>query len=480
MSERMVGELRVLQRLNQYEMAVELDFLRTGLIHVGGTVGGDGPQERVENWEYRNLDRYYKTFAGKPLLIAYVGNRVGDGHNSETRIDRETGEAYQSYMSATSERIVGTVSEDESDLTLEERDDGYTWARAKGRIWTNYAPELTEKLVRTGRMSVSVETNVLESRVEGTVEVMENWIGLGITLLNEGVAPAVPGANVRALAAMQEEFEEMKLRVAAALSQEGSEKEKPTAIEADKKVEKQTVKGVRKLMNKTLKKELDEKFPAYFVEGATEDGLSVALLSRDGMYAYCYTFEDSDRGNVVEDRIQAANLSASMTCGEKEIPFDLSDMVGQYDAQIARLSAENEALTKRCETMEAQIRTSEAKEHARRVKASRDAALRQLADINANRGEGNRFADELISGILKRCEDGDFIECEDSEGDWDGDEAACAAVRDVCMKQQMEMDKRHQESLKAASTRKYPWESGFTGQSASGNAADALISAMQM
>lgn len=459
------GELRVLQRLNRYELAVELDILRNGLIHVGGTSGSaiNAPEELVTNWEYRNLDRYYQTFAGKPLLVAYVGSRVGDGHNSQTKVHPETGEKYESYMAANAERIVGIVSEDEQDLTLIERD-GYTWVRVKGRIWTNYAPELTEKLLRTGRMSVSVETNVLESTVENGVEVMEVWVGLGVSLLGDGVAPAVPGANVRVLAALQQDFEDMKLRVAALRERDDGKPQQPESFSEGKVNNDFTRKGVKRSMNKQLRKELEAKFPNYFVAGVSDDGTAVALLSKIGMDAYGYTFEDSDKGTVVAERIVPAALYACAKLGEREIEMDITSVTGFYDTEVDRLTNENKSLTKRLEKLEKAQEDMKSRETARRIKASKDAAERQLAEINGNRAECERFEDVIIDGIRKRAENGDFVECVDGDGNWCGEEAVCSAVCEICMKKQMEMDKCKREVARNASQKKYAFEADFNGE----------------
>lgn len=456
------GELRVLQRLNQYEMAVELDLLRNGLIHVGGSTGEDDNKAFVRNWEYLNIEKYYNTFAGKPLLIAYIGERVGDGHNSQTRVDRETGTCYESYMASTAERIVGMVSEEESDLSLIERD-GYIWIRAKGRIWTNYAPELTEKLLRTGHMSISVETNVLESTVEDEVEKMVDWLGLGVTLLGDGVDPAVPGANVRVLAAMQEEFEDMKLRVAALRKEEG----KPNKSESEAESEKTpniTKKGVNYRMNSVLRKELEAKFPDYLVAGASEDGMAVALLSKTGFDAFSYAFEESDKGNVVEERIKPASLSACVKAGERDVELDFSRITGVYDEKIANLSAENKTLTDRLTKLEKDQKDMEARETARRIKASKEAAEKQLAEINDNRAECERFEETIIDGIKKKAEDGGFVECVDGEGNWCGEDSVCAEVCNICMKKQMEMDKAKIDAAKNASQKKYAFEANFNGE----------------
>ena len=204
------GQIRVLQKIGNYEFEVELWLMREGV--------------NRNNWSYRNLDQYYMTFAGRPILIAYVNGKIGDGHNSRTKIDPRTGEEYNSYTDATAERIVGTLSDDPKDFSLAQRD-GNTWIRAKGKLFAFYNRELTDYIVRTGRMDVSVETLVSESHMEDKIEVMTAWEGLAVTILGTGVAPAIPGASIAKLAAMQEEFKTLKLR-AASLNQTGKNPKK--------------------------------------------------------------------------------------------------------------------------------------------------------------------------------------------------------------------------------------------------------------
>ena len=72
------GQLKVLQKLNPYEFGVELWLMREGV--------------NQNRWNYQNLEKYYKTFVGRPILIAYVMWKIGDGHNSQRKTDPRTGE----------------------------------------------------------------------------------------------------------------------------------------------------------------------------------------------------------------------------------------------------------------------------------------------------------------------------------------------------------------------------------------------------
>lgn len=63
----MLGELRVMQQVSDYEFAVEIWVLRSGVNN--------------NRWNYQNIEKHYLSFAGKPILCAYVGEKIGDGHN---------------------------------------------------------------------------------------------------------------------------------------------------------------------------------------------------------------------------------------------------------------------------------------------------------------------------------------------------------------------------------------------------------------
>lgn len=291
------GTLRVMQKLNEYEFGVELWVLREG--------------ENRNKWDYRNLAEYYKTFIGQPILIAYVGQQVGDGHNMSKRRDPKTGEEYQSFMEGTAERIVGTLSDDEKDFTLVERG-GHTWLRAKGRLFAFYAPELTRKIVEQGTMDVSAETMVSESHKEGDVDVFTKWSGIGVTILGDRVNPAIPGASIAKLAAMQEEFKELKLRAASL----------HTAAEGSGKINK---KGLKRSMNKQMMESVQAKFPNHKLIALSEDSMSVGLLDASGNL-FSYTFNAEDNGEVMESRIAPCAAHIVLSAGEVELNADVADV----------------------------------------------------------------------------------------------------------------------------------------------------------
>ena len=446
-SDKFSGELRVLKRLSKYEFAVELRIMRDGV--------------NDNKWDFQNIEAAYRTFVGTPILVAYVGNQVGDGHNSFEKYDPKTGSYYQSYMAPTAERIVGTVSENEDDISLVE-EGGHKWIVARGRIWKVYAPELVEKIVRTGRMEISAETDVHEQHKNGDIDVFTRWSGLGVTILGEHVPPAIPGANIKALAELSSQFKTMRLRVAA-LSNPAAGGNEP----------KNKKKGVNNCMfkNKTLAKELAAKFPNYRVLAFSEDGRNVCLMSKESNETFSYTFMDAEKSLVEAERICPITLSSNVTVGDSEMSIAvnelvdnlLADAIGETTKQLATLSAQADAAAAELDKLHKELDTARNRETARRIKASRQAALDELKAINANRCEEEQIAETCIASLLEAADRGDYAGCENAEGEWTGAEAIESAVRDCAMKEQMALDSRRAELARQARNKRYAFEPEFDG-----------------
>lgn len=440
---QIAGEIRLLQQENDFLFPVEIWAYNNS--------------DNLNGWRFEELEKHRAAWSGVPVLVAYVngGSKTGDGHNQRTRIDKN-GEEYQSFTDADAERIVGATSDEESDIRVES-DGEHKWLVAKATLYRWYARELTDKIIadaQQGRaMAVSIEALVTESHMDGDIEVEDAYLPLGITILGDGVAPAVPGAHVKMLSELQEEFKQLKLRAASY-----------QAKNAARKPNNNDDKGVNKRMNKTIAKELASKFPDHYVIGASENGLNVALMSKDGNETFGYAFAPEDKGAVLPERLTPVTLAADMQIGEEHVSVDFQSMIEHVCANISTLSSENAELRKKCERLEQEAETAKTRETARRIKASCDAAAAQLAEINANRAEAERFDDTIIDDIKKSAGDGDFVDCETESGEWCGEAEARKAVRDVCMSKQMEMDKAHAEAVRKASHRSYAFEPGFTGE----------------
>lgn len=413
------GTLKVMQRLNEYEFGVELWVLREG--------------ENRNKWDYRNLAEYYKTFIGQPILIAYVGQQVGDGHNMSKRRDPKTGEEYQSFMEGTAERIVGTMSDDEKDFTLVERG-GHTWLRATGRLFAFYAPELVKRIAEQGTMDVSAETMVSESHKEGDVDVFTKWTGLGVTILGDRVNPAIPGASIAKLAAMQEEFKSLKLRAASL----------HTAAEGSGKINK---KGLKRSMNKQMMESVQTKFPNHKLIALSEDGMSVGLLDASGNL-FSYTFNAEDNGEVMESRIAPCAAHIVLSAGEVELNADVADVVAYTVSAAKTENGEIKQLSEELNAAKEQIRAMQEAESKRRLSVCKATAKATLEAFNANRKE--KLSEDALKDINENIESGVYANSCDKDGAWLGEKMVRSAVLAVCGEAVMEADRKAAESRKSA------------------------------
>lgn len=434
------GTLKVMQRLNEYEFGVELWVMREG--------------ENRNKWSYQNLAEYYKTFVGQPILVAYVGRQVGDGHNMAKYRDPETGEEYYSFMDGTAERIVGTLSEDERDFTLVERD-GHTWLKAKGRLFEFYAPELVEKIRRQGKMEVSAETNVTESHKEGDVDVFTKWTGLGVTILGDRVSPAIPGASIAKLAAMQEEFKELKLRAASL----------HTAAEGSGKINK---KGLKRSMNKQMMESVQAKFPNHKLIALSEDGMSVGLLDASGNL-FSYTFNAEDNGEVMESRIAPCAARIVLSAGEVELNADVADVVAYTVSAAKTENGEIKQLSEELNAAREQIRAMQEAESKRRLSVCKATAKATLEAFNANRKE--KLSEGALKDINENIESGVYANSCDKDGAWLGEKMVRSAVLAVCGEAVMEADRKAAESRKSA----FAWNNA-KGDGTGGSGIEGMLS----
>lgn len=428
MPEMAFGELRVLQKLNEYEFGFEADILRDGPVQGG-------------RWVFENLGEYYKTFAGRPVLVAYVGSRVGDGHNAREVRDPKTGEIYRSFLDPTAERIVGTISEEVSDLSLVE-ENGYTWLRVKGRLFTEYCRELVDTIVRTGRMAVSIEANVYDIREEEGVEHYDRWIALGLTILNPDVAPAVPGANIRALSDMEEEFEAMKLRVASLVEESQTHNTEPQNDSTRKGVEKTMI------FSKAQLKELQEKVGGDYrvLAASRKDGVTRVMLMRKSDFTFCSYEMGVGEENVYPERFTACSATIRMEAAEsdEEICAEAGDViceeVASANCEKEALCAENTRLSAELEEAKNQLNAMRDFETKRRKTAAADHAKNVLAQYNANRKD--KVSETVIASVIKDAEDGAYNARTDADGNWIGLSAVEKDVKALCADEQMKLDEK--------------------------------------
>lgn len=407
-----MGEMRVLERIGDLFYKVEIEVMRDGV--------------NRNNWDYRNVEEYADTFKGCPILTAYVGNKIGDGHNMDQKMGKD-GEMYFSTMSPYAERIVGCIGENEGDIRVEERD-GQKWIVARGRLWRFYHKELVDKIASQGRMAVSAETEVFEGEKVGDIEVYTKWRGLGVTILGDDVQPAIPGANVKALSELREAMTVMKLR-AAALEEKGAEEEP---------YEGKGVQGVIKRMNR---KQLDE-LAKRFGEGCrvlAADDKHVCML-KDGEPC-AYVFENAEE-TIVPEHFQNISVNAAFKFDdETTIEVDIAEMNSVLAANNAEAEKLYNAEKERADRAEAEVKKLREVEHNRRIADVKNALRARLNEIqNEMEVEG---CEELCDNLEKCAEDycGD---CGNAE--WTGAQEAVNALNAACMNKVLEKARKQKEN----------------------------------
>lgn len=430
--------LRVLSQDSDLNYNVEIMVLRSGV--------------NRNNWDFQNVEQYANTFRGVPILCAYLTNgQVADGHNmSEKRLPG--GEIVYDFTGPNHERIVGAIGDKDDDVRTEIIGDE-TWVIAIGKLWRFYNWQLVDKIAEQGRMEVSAETEVIEKYENDGVSVFTNWRALGVTILNEKVAPAVPGANITALKELNEKFNEVRL---AAAAYHPAKEPKKSQNNSDNK-------GVnyRMRLTKAQLRELQPRFADHTVLAAEqgENGIVVCLMSKAGQAAvYVMGSLDAD---IVPERIVEMNAQTHFCAeGFDDVTVDACDMVEVMCATasdaVARADKAEKDLAAANETIEA-MRTAE---NARRLSAAKKKATDTLDAFNANRD--SKIDVKALEAINQEIDAGKFTALTDDAGAWAGEAAVEEKVLSLCAAAVMEQDKKAKESAAKPMT----WGSNFKQASA--------------
>lgn len=436
-----VGRLKVLEAVNRKLYRVEIWALNDRVNRNG--------------WKYINLESHLPEFQNIPILTAYLrdGKVIGDGHNFDMRIDPKTGEQYASFTGADSERIVGWIPKD-ANIRIEPEGDT-KWVVVTGYLWTWYARELVEKIAgQGGGMEVSIETLVTKEHRENGYDVEESFIVLGVTVLGDGVSPAVAGASIKSLAELRSSMKDEILKAASYIGEKEPETQKTTNPKERKKIT--MIPTMRQLA------EAGKAFEGYTCVGLSEDGMRVALLSADHA-PFFYAFSETDKGNVIPERIKAASAIVSFKADEMETEASLDTVMAPAlnslktaEERVKALEAEKQSLTEKLEGMEKREKT-------RRLQAAKDAAKAALDKFNANRDEDRKFNCDILEGLNSRIDAGEFTDCEDKECNWVGDKMVANEVAVLCMAEQAKQD----AADKAKEKHFHTWNQGAKNNAAS-------------
>ncbi len=416
------GLLEVLGKDRDLNYNVRLRIMRSGLNRNG--------------WDYRNVERFAATFRGTPILCAYLPGRIGDGHNMEESLWR--GELIEDFTGPNAERIVGAVGEREEDVWVETDAEGQQWVIANGKLWRFYNRQLCDVIAEQGRMSVSAETEVTEEHEEEKISVFTEWRGLGVTILHDTVAPAIPGANIQALKAMGARWNELKLKVAS--YHPNTEGGTGTPAEEEPEPQKNnSEKGVKKTVIFTKKQlaKLNERFVGYVVMAAkeNEEDKSILVAMRNENYdSFSYRMASADE-TIAAERI--VPLAATVNFGE-DFQMNAEDYFAGLTSRVERLNADLAKAEKERDDAKAAIQAMTEKENARRIKAMKEAAKAALEKFNLNRNAEEKVCEDAIDCVMAEIDGGDYTECADKDGNFCGEEKVCQRVMGICAQKDVE------------------------------------------
>lgn len=427
-----VGQLRVLSQDQDLNYNVEIEVMRSG--------------PNKNKWDYRNVEQYATTFRGQPILCAYVNGKIGDGHNMRETISID-GEKRYSFTAPDAERIVGMIF-DTDDAIRTVKKGSQTWVVAKGKLWRFYNPELVDKIAKQKRMEVSAETNILEQVHEDGYDVFLKWYGVGVTILGDNVSPAIPGANIKALQAMEQSFKELCLKAASYHARNEKNNEGANRI-------------VNGMKNKILLNEIQGKFPDYKVIGMNDDGSHVVMVNNTGaVFTYCS--KEDDHGVVIPERISPVTLNSTHkfedgTAVEIDVMAMLSDAVcsvtdraSTAETKVANLEAENTKLQEQMKAM------NEA-ENKRRT----DEVERAVNDAIEKAKKLGMEMPEEVNSILECAKSGKYNNSCNEKGDWIGVDVAINEVMAYIGRQTM---KENQQAADAQMNSRFNFETFVNSQ----------------
>lgn len=398
-----MGSLRLLEKQNDYLYRVELALLND--------------QVNRNNWRYENLESHRALFAGTPILCAFVGDRVGDGHNFEVRRD-ENGKEYASFLSPTAERIVGSLSDDPADIRLAVRN-GHKWIIGTGSLWAWYAPELVAKIAQQGRgMAVSIETEILKQRMEGKTEVFEKYVVLGTTILGDGVMPAVAGASIQELRGMESEITQLKIKAASY---------QPHTPPVRKKCEEKGVK--QKEMKDRKQTALPKELEGYRILAKSEDGKHMCMLAKDGAVHGYYACAEDEKNGMQQIRVSAMT---EFEDGET-VAVDVEAALKTLSAEITELSGKLEEANRKMNAFHEAARES-------RMLALKNAMQEKLNEINEMRLKENKetLNEDVMTSALESIRDYDVCETEEEQQKQEKEAVNCLMAK--CMQAIIDMD----------------------------------------
>lgn len=299
-------------------------------------------------------------------------------------------------------------------------------------------------------MEVSIETLVTKEHQEENVDVEEEYLVLGITILGNGVAPAVAGANIKTLAELSELRSNMAENILKAASFLGEEPQPSGDANPEQEPKDNTEKGVSDLIYLTRKEigKLANKFNGYKILNAAreDDGKTrICLMSKSGEIS-TYTLENENE-TIVPEKMLSATVCGSVSFGEEcSMNVDVQDLCDTLSENLAQSNQDLEQCQQDLAAANERIKAMETAEKARRVQAAKDKAKTVLNGLNAKRDAKAKFDEAILNPIIADIEAGKYTEKVNADGLWIGDAEVERDVKCAAMNEQEKMDAKKAEA----------------------------------
>jgi hypothetical protein len=135
------------------------------------------------------------TVYNKPIL-GYFSKTTKDfeEHNSDVKFDPDTGKIYEDYEGRDGQKAIGLIRESDKVEVIQK--DGLNWLHITCGIWSHYNTQQVRHLIRSKRKKVSIECQVVQMHMDGNIEVIDEFVFTGVTILGNirgGFTPVIEG-----------------------------------------------------------------------------------------------------------------------------------------------------------------------------------------------------------------------------------------------------------------------------------------------
>jgi len=147
----------------------------------------DGLNKQKTIFTVESMERAMPTLANKPLICIF--DKYKEDFKAHANSDYET---------RYTQKCVGNIPESNDAQIVQY--EGKNFVKCKVLIWKEYAPQVAERFAKNDKASISMEIYINKYHMNNDgYPVIDDYRYLGISLLGEGINPAITHANVKVI-----------------------------------------------------------------------------------------------------------------------------------------------------------------------------------------------------------------------------------------------------------------------------------------